>query len=291
MDLKNIYILFWLYGVLGWCMETLLVSIKSKKFINRGFLLGPYCPIYGTGGVILLLLSSYKDDKLVVFILSIFICSLVEYLTSYIMEFIYNVRWWDYSNRMFNINGRICLFNSICFGLLGTLMVCFLNPFFISIINSLTYLVKNILLTLIFIITTTDMIITFTTMFDVKKTINDFKDKTLTNLFKPNTDQTEEISKKVRNILKEKGFVHKHLSKSYSDLKVYRNNFFKKKDELLKHRKIEKLENNFIIGTIISLIIGYLLGILFNNISLFMIISFVINIITIHILNRSKNGK
>ena len=137
MKFFNIYLLFWIYSFLGWVLETTLVSFKSRKFINRGFFLGPYCPIYGTGGVLLLFLNGYRTDPFVVFILSIFICSLVEYLTSYFMELIYRVRWWDYSNRFFNINGRICLFNSVFFGLFGTLAVCFLNPYFTNLINSL----------------------------------------------------------------------------------------------------------------------------------------------------------
>lgn len=117
MNLEVLYILFWLYSCLGWIMETPLVSIQSQKFINRGFYLGPYCPIYGTGALLLLFLKNYQNDPFIVFILAILICSLVEYITSYLMEQIYKVRWWDYSNRFFNIKGRICLFNSICFGL------------------------------------------------------------------------------------------------------------------------------------------------------------------------------
>ena len=84
----NIYLLFWLYAVLGWVMETALVSIQSKRFVNRGFLMGPYCPIYGTGGVLLLSLDPYKNSPFLVFILAIIICSIVEYLTSYILEII-----------------------------------------------------------------------------------------------------------------------------------------------------------------------------------------------------------
>ena len=260
MKVFDVYILFWIYSFLGWIIETSWVSFKSKKIINRGFFLGPYCPIYGTGGILLLALNNYQNDPFVVFVLSIFICSLVEYLTSYILELIYKVRWWDYSNRFFNINGRICLFNSFCFGLFGLLAVCLLNPYFTFKIINLNKEIKSIIIILIFILTTIDMLITFTAMFDFRKYVNSLKEKTFSNLFKPNSDSTEEMSKRVKNSLKEKSFIHKHLLKSYSNLKVYRNNFFKKKDELLKYKKISKVENTFIIGTIISLLIGYILG-------------------------------
>ena len=291
MNFISIYLLFWIYSFLGWCMETTLVSIKNKKFINRGFLLGPYCPIYGTGGVILLSLNGYRNDPFVIFILSIFICSLVEYLTSYFMELIYRVRWWDYSNRMFNVNGRICLFNSICFGLLGMLIVCFINPFFIEHIKLSSNIFINIMSIIIFILTSVDMIITFNAMFDIRKTVINIKDKTLTSLFKPNSDSTEEISKRVRSILKDKGFIHKHLSKAYSNLQVYKNNFFKRSEEIIKYRKGEKIENNFIIGSVISIIIGFIIGKILDNISFYIIICFVINTLIIHILNRRSNGK
>ncbi len=291
MDLQVIYILFWIYSFLGWCMETLLVSLKSKKYINRGFFLGPYCPIYGTGGILLLSLNNYQDAPLIVFILAIFICSIVEYLTSYFLELVYKVRWWDYSNRMFNINGRVCLFNSICFGLLGTIMVSFLNPFFLNLITSLKDSFKYILLGIIFSVTTIDMIVTFTTMFDIRKTVINLKEKTLTSLFRPNSDNTEEISKKVRSIVREKGFIHKHLTKAYSNFLINRDHFFKRSEELSKIKLKEKLENSYVIGAFISILIGLILGKIFGNISIFIIISFVLGIIIIHLINRSSNGK
>ena len=241
MTFQSIYLLFWTYSILGWIMETTNVSIQKKKFVNRGFFLGPYCPIYGTGGILLLTLNSYQNNPLIIFMLSIVICSLVEYLTSYVMELIYKVRWWDYSNRLFNLNGRICLFNSICFGLLGMLMVCFLNPYFLNIINNMNNNLRLIIILIIFILTTIDIIITFNAMFDIRKTVVNIKDKTLTNLFKPNTDNTEEISKKVRKIIENKTFIHKHLTKAYSNFKVYKNYFFRKQEEISKLKLKEKI--------------------------------------------------
>ena len=291
MKFFDIYILFWIYSFLGWIIETFWVSYKSQKFINRGFFLGPYCPIYGTGGILLLSLNNYQNDPLVVFILSVFICSVVEYLTSYFLELIYKVRWWDYSNRLFNINGRICLFNSICFGLVGLFAVCFLNPFFTNLITNLNSTFKLIILIIVGILTSIDMLITFSAMFDFRKYVNSLKDKTFTSIFKVNTDSTEEMSKRVKNSLKEKSFIHKHLLNSFNNLKVYRDSFFKKGEELIKYRKIKNIENVFVIGTLISIILGFLIGYLFNNISLFIILSFAINLIIIYIISRGKNAK
>ena len=284
-----IYIVFWLYSFLGWLMETTLVSLQSKKFINRGFFMGPYCPIYGTGGVLLLVLSPYKDSPFLVFILSIVICSVIEYLTSYILEMIYKVRWWDYSNRMFNLNGRVCLFNSICFGLLGMLMVSFLNPVFLNIITSLNNTALIIIALTILIITLIDMSITFSIMFDIRKTIINLKEKTITSIFKKNQDNTEEVSKRVKNILKEKGFIHKHLSNAFSNLKVYKNDFFTKTEELLKRKREQKLETKFIIGTLISIIVGYLIGKYLNQVGLVISICLVLNLIILRLLSRKND--
>lgn len=289
MKIIVIYILFWLYSFLGWLMETTLVSLQSKKFINRGFFMGPYCPIYGTGGVLLLVLSPYKDSPFLVFILSIIICSVVEYLTSYILEMIYKVRWWDYSNRMFNLNGRVCLFNSICFGLLGMLMVSYLNPVFLNLITSLSDTILTIIALTILIITLIDMSITFSIMFDIRKTIINLKEKTITSIFKKNQDNTEEVSKRVKNILKEKSIIHKHLSNAFSNLKVYKNNFFTKTEELLKRKREQKLETKFIIGTLISIIVGYLIGKYLNQVGLVISICLVLNLIILRLLSRKND--
>ena len=289
MKIVVIYILFWLYSFLGWLMETTLVSLQSKKFINRGFFMGPYCPIYGTGGVLLLVLSPYKDSPFLVFILSIVICSIIEYLTSYILEMIYKVRWWDYSNRMFNLNGRVCLFNSICFGLLGMLMVSYLNPVFLNLITSLSDTILTIIALIILIITLIDMSITFSIMFDIRKTIINLKEKTITSIFKKNQDNTEEVSKRVKNILKEKSIIHKHLSNAFSNLKVYKNNFFTKTEELLKRKREQKLETKFIIGTLISIIVGYLIGKYLNQVGLVISICLVLNLIILRLLSRKND--
>ena len=90
-------------------METTSISIRNKKFVNRGFLIGPVCPIYGYGVVLVsLLLQKYQNDIIVTFFMSIIICGFLEYFTSYFMEIIFKARWWDYSNIKWNLDGYIC---------------------------------------------------------------------------------------------------------------------------------------------------------------------------------------
>ena len=99
IDEVKIYVLvFFIYAFAGWIMETTSISIRNKKFVNRGFLIGPVCPIYGYGVVLVsLLLQKYQNDIIVTFFMSIIICGFLEYFTSYFMEIIFKARWWDYS--------------------------------------------------------------------------------------------------------------------------------------------------------------------------------------------------
>ena len=120
MELIAEYFLYFIiYSFLGWTMEVICKLVELKKFVNRGFLIGPICPIYGYGVLaIVLIIGSFKGDLLAVFLKSILVCSILEYLTSYLMEKIFKARWWDYSNKKFNLNGRICLETKIPKGII-----------------------------------------------------------------------------------------------------------------------------------------------------------------------------
>ena len=102
------FLLFIIYSFMGWLMEIIDNIIVKHKIVNRGFLLGPYCPIYGFGCLSLIFfLSNYKSDPIILFFMAIVICSILEYSTSYIMEKLFKLRWWYYIDKKFNINGRI----------------------------------------------------------------------------------------------------------------------------------------------------------------------------------------
>ena len=117
-------------------IEKYLGCILEKKIIDRGFLIGPYCPIYGCGTLgMILYLEQYKDNIITVFFLAVIICSILEYLTSYLMEKIFNARWWDYSDEKFNLNGRICGKNALLFGLGGVIIIYIAHPLLKNIMN------------------------------------------------------------------------------------------------------------------------------------------------------------
>ena len=185
-NVENYVILFFIYACLGWIMEIIHILITQRKLVNRGFLIGPYCPIYGYGAILMtLLLSNLVDYPILLFILGLLICSLLEYLTSFFMEKLFHARWWDYSHKKFNINGRVCLSNMIAFGLLGCLVMYVFNPFFIEKIHYIPSNILNILCGVFSVIYIIDSILSI----NIIKNIQVAKE-----LIK---DNTEEIKKKV----------------------------------------------------------------------------------------------
>lgn len=203
------FLLFISYAFLGWCMEVTCKFIQYKKFINRGFLIGPYCPIYGWGALaITILLKRYMEDPLVLFVMSTIICSIIEYLTSYFMEKKYHARWWDYSNKKFNINGRICLETLIPFGILGVAIMYGTNPILFKLYNQIPQLVINILTVILFIGFIVDNIISS----NIISSINVEENKLI-------KDNTEEITEKIKQVLRQKSWLHRRLINAYPNLK------------------------------------------------------------------------
>jgi uncharacterized membrane protein len=117
------------YSFLGWIAEVLYVLVRERSLQNRGFLTGPFVPIYGFGAIALILLVlPYIDNPFVVFIASVLITSILEFVTHLVLDKLFHIKLWDYSNRRFNLQGRICLENSLLFGMLGLLLIYVLHP-------------------------------------------------------------------------------------------------------------------------------------------------------------------
>ena len=199
--------LFFAYSVCGWIIEGCMFLINDGKFVNRGFLVGPCCPIYGVGSLIMILtLQRYVDDFIVLFVMCVFICGTLEYFTSYIMEKLFKARWWDYSEKKFQINGRICLETLVQFGLGGLFIMYAANPLFTFLLSKLSLNVLQILDIILMIIFLFDVAVSFRIIYNFKSVAVNIK-----------KDSTDEISKKVRNILTEKSKLTKRLVKAFPD--------------------------------------------------------------------------
>lgn len=150
---------FMLLAIIGYIVEVFYVYILSNKWVNRGYLNGPYIPIYAIGGLLIGLLDKYHEDFLIIFFMGMMLCSALEFYTSYFMEKLFHRRWWDYSDHKYHLNGRVCLQNSLLFGIGSIAVIYFLNPFIINILNQIEPSLKLFLCIIFLIIFVTDLII------------------------------------------------------------------------------------------------------------------------------------
>ena len=208
LTFENIFFIFFFYSIVGWIIEIIDSFIYEKKFVNRGFLIGPYCPIYGFGCLLITICLSGTSDFASLFLKSALICSVLEYLTGYLMEKIFKYRWWDYSNRKFNINGRICLETTVPFGLGACLIVKVINPFLfkiLSLIGSTLSTVLCIILLVIIIVDAVASIILVSKISDVQKNST--------------IDSTEELKKRMLTFIKRGKTFYRRIFDSFPKLK------------------------------------------------------------------------
>ncbi|MDE6387772.1 MAG: putative ABC transporter permease [Lachnospiraceae bacterium] len=126
--------LFFLLALFGWLWEGFLYLFKDDIYVNRGFLTGPWLPIYGMGGVMLeILFHKWRDRPIMIFVSSMVICTILEYLAGWYLELTWGVKWWDYSEMPLNLHGRICFWGSMMFGVGGMLLVWVISPLFYSL--------------------------------------------------------------------------------------------------------------------------------------------------------------
>ena len=199
-------LLFFIYSFIGWCIEVVAKIIDDRKFVNRGFLIGPILPIYGFGVLLILLVSKQTDNFIIVFIKSITVCSALEYFTSWIMEVFFKTRWWDYSQRRFNINGRVCLNTMIPFGILGLLVVYALNPFLNYIIDHASIISNTIFTSIFCTILVIDFLVTLKVLVKIKRKI-----KTSAK------DNTASIRDRISKWMDKNSYFSKRLKKSFPD--------------------------------------------------------------------------
>ena len=205
-----LFLLFLIYAFLGWIVEIIDVIIIDRKVVNRGFLIGPVCPIYGVGVLLMIfLLKRFIDTPLALFVLATTIFMTLEYITSYLMEKLFNARWWDYSNYKYNLNGRICLETTIPFGLGGMFVMYIINPFITNLLSKVNHqviIIVGIILLVIFLI---DVIISFSVISKLKGIIK-----------KKYKDDTDEMNKKVRDYLIKLSPLTKRLMESFPSVRM-----------------------------------------------------------------------
>ena len=217
MDLYIIskyFLLFLLYSFAGWVMETTWVSWCNKKLVDRGFLIGPYCPIYGCGAILIILfLKRFSYSPVLLFLSTVVLCGGLEYFASWCMEKVFKARWWDYSNRKFNIKGRVCLRNLIAFGIMGIAVIYLINPYFEIWIEYLDEKHINILALLLWTIFIMDFVVSTIVVYGFRKVTEKVNREKV-------TDNTEQITKMVRELLSQRSIFHRRFINAYPKLEA-----------------------------------------------------------------------
>lgn len=157
LNRKYLYIIyFFIFAFLGWVMETLYCAYEMGFWSKRGFLYGPICPIYGYGALILIMfLGAYRKNSIKLFTYSILIFTVFEYVVSFALDALFGLKWWDYSERFLNINGRISIFHSVAWGFIAIIFINHIYPFIKKHINLiLAKIPVKVQLTIIYILCT-----------------------------------------------------------------------------------------------------------------------------------------
>ncbi len=204
---------FVIYSFLGWVLESIVRTICEKKIINTGFLIGPFCPIYGFGAIIMLLfLDRFKNNIFLLFFISVIALTLWEYIVGVLLEKFFSTKYWDYSNHKFNYKGRICLTNSIAWGVLGVLFINYIHPFIIQTLSYVEFMYVAIIASVIVLILLIDAIISIIKVKNIKSTLEKIE------------DINEQIKQKLSELKdKEKISANDNMQKLINNLKTRRD--------------------------------------------------------------------
>ncbi len=158
-SLRNLILMFFIFSFVGWVWEVIYIAVTEKVVAKRGMLHGPWLPLYGIGGVIILeTLSQFRHSPVLVFVLAMLTCGTLEYFTGVAVEHFFGCRWWDYSTKRINYKGRICLSGIVLFGVSGTVAVCGVGPMLNSRIAGLDHKIYTALMAVLILAFVFDLI-------------------------------------------------------------------------------------------------------------------------------------
>jgi len=180
---------FFIYSFLGWCMEVGYAAMNQKKFVNRGFLHMPICPIYGIGVVLVVeLLSGLKHNLLLFYVVSTVALTLLEWFTGVVLEKLFHCRWWDYSKEWLNIQGYVCLPFSLIWGIAGIIIILFVHPIVLKLIALIPAVPGRIILIMLLIVLIIDLAVTISEILHMNLNLKKMK------------QITEELQEKALNL-------------------------------------------------------------------------------------------
>ena len=253
IDIYHLIYYFFIYGFLGWIMECASVFVDTKKLVNRGFVSGPICSIYGIVAVALvILLSIVKNNIFFMFLIALVVPSVLEYVTGYILEKSFHAKWWDYSHKPFNLKGRICLTTSLLWGVLSIVLVRVVQPLIERLVNLISPRVGEVFGVFVLILFTLDVAHAVYTAFNLNirlKRITQISEEiklraeNIKSLKLPTAAEELQIilsnlTERYENLLSKRIFSHNRLIKAFPRLKsIY---FESTLDEVKKRAAIKK---------------------------------------------------
>jgi len=248
--------IFFIYAVIGWCIEVAFVAVNRGVFVNRGFMNGPYCPIYGLGMLIVVtVLNPVKDSLLFLFLGSFILTTVLEYITGLILEKIFGNKWWNYSEMPFNIHGYVCLAFSILWGLGGVFVMRLVHPIIYRIVLWIPETIGCIFITIFMIGFVVDLCVTVNTVLHFNKdlrlldkiaeNIHKLSDELGENLFEKVSSVTNEekiaelkkLQEEYKQILEQKNFGFKRLVKAFPNLKTNKGKSLQQYKNILRRKQ------------------------------------------------------
>ena len=241
MTPEEIFLSFLVYSFCGWLWEDLISLVNEHRFVNRGFLNGPYCPIYGCGALLFLFFGQFVADPIALFFIGGTIACVLEYITSFTMEKLFNARWWDYSDWPLNLNGRICLYGFLGFGA-ASVAIRYIHPITLSIIRAIPS--NNILAIILAAIFVIDIISTNQSFAKFNKVLREYQSiiakGRVAQFFERNGRKfIQTINDKRRRI-----FTHQQVRilKAFPNFKTHYDEAYNKLQSLYKNSKYEPIK-------------------------------------------------
>mgnify|MGYP001852546995 FL=1 len=242
----HVYQLLWIffvYSFIGWCGEAAMAAVRRHKFVNRGFVSGPLCPVYGAGAAaVAVFLPELHDRLFFLFLGGMIVTTFVEYLTGRLLELIFHRKWWDYSDEKFNLDGYVCLKNSAIWGLCSVLMICFFDPLLCRLIDLIPRLAGNILLWILGVLLVIDAVGSGIAVLGLKK-----KQSRITQI----TEELHKTSKLLENALTTR--IQKRMVRAFPNIEGTEGAGVKTKEErFARGCGFFKLASLFILGAFLG---------------------------------------
>ncbi len=230
---------FMIYSFFGWVMESVLKTYLQKKPVNSGFLYGPFCPIYGFGAMFMFFfLQGFRGNIIVLFIIAFFSLSVWEYAVGWLLEKIFHTKYWDYTQNKFNIKGRVCLLNSIFWGILGVIFINLVHPFIAQKIDLIPANILTFNTIMVGIAIIADTIVSVIKVSNIKPTLERLKE--ISSMIKEKIEELDKMQvnkENLQTIIEELKYKQTKLKRRL----IRQTNHLKKAFPTIKSETIEKI--------------------------------------------------